>query len=81
MDIEEKRQNALQHLLVAKQTREFIPFFYTVKTAADEQVCPICREYEGKKFDVLEAIPGINYPPFDGCTCGHCRCYASFSAE
>lgn len=50
---------------------------YTIRTMSDERVCDHCRNIEGIEFDVSDAIIGVNYPPFDGCTCGYCRCYAS----
>lgn len=54
---------------------------YTIRTMNDERVCDHCRTVEGVEFDVDDAIIGVNYPPFDGCTCGYCRCYASFELK
>nr|DAP38565.1 MAG TPA: hypothetical protein [Caudoviricetes sp.] len=54
---------------------------YTIRTMNDERVCDHCRNIEGIEFDVDDAIIGVNYPPFDGCTCGYCRCYASIELK
>lgn len=54
---------------------------YTIKTMNDERVCDHCRNIEGIEFDVDDAIIGVNYPPFDGCACGYCRCYASIELK
>lgn len=54
---------------------------YTIRTMNDERVCDHCRNIEGIEFDVDDAIIGVNYPPFDGCTCGYCRCYASIKLK
>ena len=36
---------------------------------------------EGKTFLTPEAMPGVNYPPFDFCTAGFCMCTVLLSIK
>ena len=56
---------------------EQIKYIYTIKTAKDNSVCSYCNSLQDKTFDLADAIIGVNYPPFNSCTCEHCRCYAT----
>lgn len=52
---------------------------YVIHTMKDERVCKVCKKREGKTFLASKAELGVNFPPFDDCTCECCRCYASVS--
>ena len=45
---------------------------YVVSTSGDERVCDICIILDGKKYDIEEAVAGVNHPPFHE----KCRCVA-----
>lgn len=47
----------------------------------DNATCEHCKAFEGKIFDIKDAVPGVNYPPFKDCKCEFCRCYASHDIE
>jgi SPP1 gp7 family putative phage head morphogenesis protein len=38
--------------------------------SSKKPACEKCKEMDGKIFNVSDAEPGVNYPPF----CEHCRC-------
>lgn len=67
----------LFHQTMAKQLNRDIT--YTVFTADTENTCARCKQMEGKTFLLDEAVPGVNYPPFDFCTAGFCMCTATFN--
>jgi hypothetical protein len=52
-----------------------IPFKYKIKSLGDS--CECCKALEDKEFDLKDAVIGVNYPPFNNCTCDVCRCFAS----
>lgn len=54
------------------------PLTYSISSMKDEHCCSFCRELEGKRFRVKDAVIGENYPPFNSCKNEFCRCYASF---
>ena len=53
-----------------------LTMYYEIKSAKDGAVCECCKEMEGQKFMFENAILGVNYPPFDCCKNGKCRCMA-----
>ena len=67
----------LFHQTMAKQLNRDIT--YTVFTSDTENTCAKCKQMEGKTFLLDEAVPGVNYPPFDFCTAGFCMCTAAFN--
>lgn len=70
----------LKGFLEMKDYAEIFPKSkYTIHTMKDERTCKVCKKREGKSFPVSKAEFGVNYPPFDDCTCEYCRCYASIS--
>ena len=50
--------------------------YYEIKTMQDGAVCNCCKEMHGQKFMFEHAKIGVNYPPFDCCEGGQCRCMA-----
>lgn len=67
----------LFHQAMAKQLKRDIT--YTVFTSDTENTCAECKQMEGKTFLIAEAMPGVNYPPFDFCTAGFCMCTVTFN--
>ncbi|EWG12710.1 hypothetical protein [Cytobacillus firmus] len=50
---------------------------YKIRKMNDEKVCSLCANHEKNSGDVLEAVIGVNHPPFhEGC-----RCIATYSIE
>ena len=43
---------------------------YVFEATFDERTCPICGKLDGKKFDISDIKPGVNYPPIHP----NCRC-------
>ncbi len=66
---------------VEKMKKTPIPYVYTIRSCGDEAVCKHCKKMYGKKFNIKDAVVGINYPPFKDCTCDFCRCYASHDLD
>lgn len=56
-------------------------YVYTIRSMGDERCCGFCKMMEGHTFEVSEAMFGINYPPFQKCTCSYCRCFVSVKSE
>lgn len=61
---------------IAANTKSSFTVEYTIQTMKDEKVCAYCQSMNGKVFSPDKAIIGVNYPPFDKCTCDFCRCWA-----
>ena len=49
---------------------------YKIQTMEDAKTCSFCKKMNNKEFSYSDAKIGINYPPFYGCGCDFCRCYA-----
>lgn len=62
---------------INKHKNSPIKMSFEVLTMNDEQVCSLCKQYEGVKLDVLEAEVGVNHPPFHK----KCRCIVTFTVE
>ena len=82
MTPEQRKAKAIEEYLnaleAAQQLKPLgIDYVYTVRTAQDDSVCPVCKSQEGITRNVFEAVLGKNYPPFDECNCDFCRCRAS----
>lgn len=75
MTYEEKIRKFEEQLKKAQNPQIIMTF--EVMTMGDERVRSICKQHEGIKLDVSEAIIGINHPPFHK----ECRCVATFSVE
>lgn len=62
-------------------SNKHITFVYTIRTMDDNAVCEHCAALEGKRFNITDAVIGVNYPPFKNCKCDYCRCFASSHIE
>lgn len=77
---------ALDDLIMARKLSNGLDgselkYVYRVESCKDERTCEYCKEMQSKEFDVRDAIIGVNYPPFNKCKCGHCRCFAAFNLK
>lgn len=73
-----KYLTGIKRFLDTKKFAEVLPKSkYTICTMKDERTCKACRKREGKLFLASKAELGVNYPPFDDCKSGYCRCFAS----
>lgn len=43
---------------------------YVFEATFDERTCPVCGQMDGRKFNVSDIRPGVNYPPMHP----NCRC-------
>lgn len=66
---------SINELELSRKLRVHLPVRYTVHTVKDITVCEYCKSFEGRELDIKDAVVGINYPPFEKCTCSCCRCF------
>lgn len=76
---EERLQKSITEIEELKKLS--VKWTYTIRTMGDRGVCEHCGALEGKTFNLTDAIPGINYPPFKDCKCEFCRCLALHDFE
>lgn len=66
---------------IARKTQGITNHTYIIRSCDDEGCCDYCNQQEGMRYNVLDAVIGKNYPPFDDCTCEYCRCFVEFDFD
>jgi len=68
---EERYKRMKEELDKAKKSHENgILMSYKVRHMKDGRVCSKCEKFDGYATSVIEAVIGVNHPPFhEGCRC------------